>query len=343
MLSPPRALLILVLLMPALATADMVRGLYSARVPVTDQSSQALASAAQDALGQVLVKVSGSTEALDNPLVAKTLPEARSHVQQYGFERDGDKLFARFEFDDTYITRLVTQARLPLWTANRPRVLVWLVFEEAGQRQFVSLDGTPELAAELLDEFDQRGVPAQLPLFDLVDATSLTPDDAWALSANASLAASQRYDVQNVLIGRVVATSTGNWLGDWSFLFDGYRLDRSANAPESRGFSRQGVALAAETMADRYAVAPSEGTEGLVMMSVVGVNDFADYAAIVDWLEGLELVEHANLRRISGDRLELALVSLADAADLARVIALNGRLSPVAASVPGQLDYQWQN
>ncbi len=78
-------------------------------------------------------------------------------------------------------------------------------------------------------------------------------------------------------------------------------------------------------------------------MSVVGVNDFADYAAIVDWLEGLELVEHANLRRISGDRLELALVSLADAADLARVIALNGRLSPVAASVPGQLDYQWQN
>ncbi len=334
---------LLLLLLPALALADTVQGLYSARVPVVDRSSEALASAASDALGQVLVKVSGSEEALDNPLVIKALPEARSHVQQYGYERDGEGLVARFEFDASYVTRLVTQAGLPLWTANRPRVLVWLVVEEAGQRQFVSLDGTPALAQELLREFEQRGVPAQLPLFDLVDATALSPEAAWALDGNAVLAASRRYDVQNVLTGRVVSTTAGSWLGDWSFLFDGYRLDRSANAPESRGFSRQGVALAAETMAERYAVAPSGGSEGLIMISVTGVNDFRAYAAIVNWLEGLELVEHANVQRVSGDRLELALVSLAGADDLARLIALNPRFEPVAGTLPGQLEYRWQN
>jgi hypothetical protein len=331
------------MLLPVFAAADTVQGLYSARVPVADRSSESLASAARDALGQVLVKVSGGEEALENPLVVKALPEARSHVQQYGYERDDEDLIARFEFDPSYVTRLVTQARLPLWTANRPRVLVWMVVEQAGQRQFVSLDGTPALAQELLREFEQRGVPAQLPLFDLADATALSLDAAWAMNGNAVLAASQRYDVQNVLVGRVVSTSGGAWLGDWSFLFDGYRLDRSATAPESRGFSREGVALAAETMAERYAVAPSDGSEGLVMMSVTGVNDFGTYAAIVDWLEGLELVEHANVQRISGDRLELALVSLAAADDLARLIALNARFEPVAGTLPGQLDYRWQN
>lgn len=336
-------LTLLLVLLPALALADMVQGLYSARVPVTDRSSQALASAARDALGQVLVKVSGSETATDNPLVAKALPEARSNVQQYGYERDGEVLMARFEFDPSYVTRLVTQARLPLWTANRPRVLVWLVVEEQGLRQFVSQEAAPELAAALLEAFDQRGLPAQLPLFDLADATALSADDAWTMDANAVLVASQRYGVQNVLVGRVVSTSTGSWLGDWSFLFDGYRLDRSANAPEFGDFSRQGVALAAQTMAERYAVAPGDGSEGLIMMSVSGVNEFSAYAAIVDWLEQLELVEHANIQRISGDRLELALVSLAEADDLARLIALNARLKPTPGSLPDQLDYLWQN
>jgi hypothetical protein len=163
------------------------------------------------------------------------------------------------------------------------------------------------------------------------------------MNGNAMLAASQRYDVQNILVGRAASTTRGSWLGDWSFLFDGYRVDRSASAPESRGFSRQGVALAADIMAARYAVAPSGGSEGLVMMSVTGVNDFGDYAAIVQWLEGLEVVEHANVQLIRGDRVELALVSLAAADDLARLIALNTRFEPAPGILPGQLDYQWKN
>ena len=326
-----------------LASAEAVRGLYSARVAVDDQSSETLARASMDALGQVLVKVSGSVDALSNPAIQEELPNARSHVQQYAFEREtgpGGGLWARFEFDSSYVTRLVTQARLPLWTANRPRVLAWLVVEEQGQRQFVSLDGTPELATELLAEFDQRGVPAQLPLFDLADATAISADDIWQLDGRAAQAASQRYDVEDVLIGRVVAMSTGEWLGDWSYLHGNHRLDRNESAPESRGFARLGVTLVAEEMASRYAVAPASGSEGLVLMSVSGVNQYSDYASIVNWLERMELIDHANVRQISGDTLELGLVSLADAEALTKIISLNEHLEPLD-SMPGQLDYQW--
>ena len=323
--------------------ADVVEDLHSARVPVADQSAESLASAARDALGQVLVKVSGTEDALTNPVVRKALPEARSHVQQYVYNREADgSLVARFEFDSSYVTRLVTQARLPLWTANRPRVVAWLVVEQQGQRQFVGLDATPELAAELLREFDNRGVPAQLPLHDLTDATALSLDQAWSLDGGAALAASQRYGAEDVLLGRVVATSTGDWLGDWSYLYGRDRLDRSARAPESGGFARQGVALAAESMAARYAVAPSGGSEGLVVMTVTGIQDYTQYASLVSWLEGLELIDHANVRQISGDRVELALVSLADADDLAKLLELNANLQP-ATAMPGQLDYLWQN
>lgn len=329
----------------ALASAEVVEGLYSAQVPVTDQSSASLASASRDALGQVLVKVSGSAEALDNPVVKKELANARSHVQQYAFSRGmgaDDALTARFEFDSSYVTRLVTRAQLPLWTANRPRVLAWMAVEQDGQRQFVSLDATPELAQELLLEFEQRGVPAQLPLFDLADATAISVEDVWNLDGGTAQAASARYDVEDVLIGRVVAMSTGEWLGDWSYISGRHRLDRNASAPESRGFSQQGVALVAEEMAARYAVAPTGGGDDLVVMTISGVQDFADYAEIVNWLEGLELIDHANVRQITGDRVELGLVSLAEADALAKIIELNEHLQP-QASLPGQLDYAWLN
>ena len=110
----------LAMLLSAWGHAEVVRDIYAAQVPVADRSGKALASAARDALAQVLVKVSGSEEVLDNPVVAEALPGARSHVQQYAFQvEDGAALSARFEFDASYITGLVTRARLPLWTAPR--------------------------------------------------------------------------------------------------------------------------------------------------------------------------------------------------------------------------------
>lgn len=335
----------LAFLLSALCRAEVVRDLYSAQVPVADRSSQALASGARDALAEVLVKVSGSEEALDNPAVQDALPDARSLVQQYAFLREegaGGGLSARFEFDGSYITRLVTSAGLPLWTANRPRVLVWAVVDRDGARQFVSPETSPQLADELLAEFDRRGVPAQLPLFDLADTTAISVEQAWDLQVEAVLAASTRYDVDNILFGRVVALSTGRWVGDWSYVHQRDRLDRAIQVPESRGFARAGAGLVAESMAARYAVAAKGEVADVVSMTVAGVQGFADYDAIVTWLEGLELITHANVQRIFGDRIELGLVTQADPAQLAPIIELNARLIAQPAA-GGRLDYLWQN
>ncbi len=332
-------------LLPTSAWAEVVRDLYSARVPIENQSSSALASASQDALAEVLVKVSGSEEALRHPDVVAALPKARSHVQQYAFSRDesGDgALFARFEFESSYVKRLLTQARLPLWTANRPRVIVWMAVDVQGQRQFVSLAETPELAAQLVGEFERRGLPVQLPLFDLSDATAIAVDDVWEQRGPVIQSASARYDAENILVGRGVVVSSGAWTGDWSYIYGKHRLDRSSNAPGATGFMQDGVNLAAEEMASRYAVAATGVADDRVLVVVTGVNDFAAYSAIVNWLESLELIEHANVQSIVGERVEFGLDAAADAEQLSSIIELNDRLLPVE-SLPGELVYQWRN
>lgn len=340
-----RGLIFTLLMFSSTLSAEVVQNLHSAQVPVTDQSNTSLASASQDALAEVLVKVSGSEDVLQHPQIVAALPEARGHVQQYAYARDergGDGLYARFEFEGSYVNRLLTQARLPLWTANRPRVLVWMVAEIDDSRRFVSLAETPDLAAQLIAAFERRGVPIQLPLFDLADATAIAVDDIWEQRGPVIQAASGRYDADNLLVGRAVVVSSGQWTGDWSYLYGNHRLDRSSQAPGPVGFMRDGVALAAEEMASRYAVAPTGVADDRVHLVVNGVFVFSDYTAIVSWLESLELIAHANVESISGDRVQFGLDAVADAAQLASVIELNDRLQPLE-SLPGELVYQWRN
>jgi len=346
-----RPLLILAILLLGLglgpgSQAMVVKNLYSAEVVVADNSQKALAAGSRAALSEVLVKISGRAGVLQNPVLASALDNSRNLVQQYAYirqEADSSGLLARFEFDESVISNLVAKAGVPLWTANRPPVLVWLVIEGPGGKQFLNSESAPEMLAAITAEFSRRGVPAQFPLYDLNDAALLSVDDVWALNGQAISEASRRYGVQNVLAGRLATLSSGRGVGDWAYLSAQSRIDRSIPVGNSESFLRAGVALVAEEMSERYAVAPTAVSSEGVKIIVTGVSTYSDYAGVVSWLEGLELIEYANIETIRGDTISLNLVAQADAEQLAAIIELNKKLVPLRNTDPAvELSYQWQ-
>ncbi len=338
--------LCVLLLAAAPARADVVPDLYMAEVPVADQSQGALAGAARDALSVVLVKVSGSPAVLDNPDIAAALGDARSKVQQYSYSRDDSSdsgLVARFEFDKRLVNDLVTGAGEPLWTANRPAVLAWFVVEEQGEPAFLGRDTAPDEAAAMLAAFARRGVPVRLPLLDLEDTAALSAADVKALDGGKLREASARYDVGHIVAASINVLSTGETVGQWSYFFEDERLDRQVSGADFNAHMQSGVDLVATAMAALYAVSPVDVENGGILMSVSGVRAYADYAAVLNWLEGLELVDRARVLRVSGDRLELRLDARADAGQLPSIIELNARLTPSDVLEPGmQLSYRWQ-
>ena len=329
------------------ARAEIVRDLYSAEVPVAGSDQSSLDSASREAMAQVLLKMSGSAETLSLEGIRSEIQSARKYVQQYAFlgGQGGEPLAARFEFDGTVMTRLLTNAGAPVWTANRPPVLAWVVLEDASGRRFLGRDSDPELLALLQREFSRRGVPLRFPLFDLADAAALDPDDAWRQDSSALIEASARYGVSDVLAGRLAVLSTGAWVGDWAYLNDTRRLNRTVTANDAQAFLEVAATLVAEDMAARYAVeTTSRVASGGVLMQVRGIRDYADYAGVISWLESLELIEHANVERISGELIELRLAAQADAAQLSPIIELNQRLIPAPiAQTEGVLVYQWRD
>lgn len=327
--------------------AEQVRDLYQAQVPVTDRSQQELDRAAREALAEVLVKLSGSTQVLQLPPLQAALAKARSRAQQYSYVRDPvtpGALAAQFEFDARSTSQLLGEAGAPLWTANRPTVLVWLVVDGPDGRQFVNTDSAPELSAALVREFDRRGVPIRLPLYDLTDTAAISTDQAWRLSGPALEHASSRYRLGEILAGRVTADDAGQWRGDWLHASSDERDEREFSVDSPEAFAAAGVDIVAQDLAARYAVAAGAGAAGGVLMVVSGVNSYADYAGVVAWLEDLELVQHANVEQIEGDRVSLRLLAQADATQLATLISLNDQLVAIPTTDPTlQLSYQWQN
>lgn len=341
-------LLVVAVLAPGgAARAEVVKNLYQGQVPVADRSEKELARTAREALTQVLVKVSGSTEVLTLPAVAESLRDALSVAQQFSYARTGNPeqpLAARFEFDPGWVSGLLTRAGAPLWTANRPTVLVWLAQDTPQGRQFVSRDTAPALVERLEASFERRGVPLRFPLFDLADSAAITPAQAWRLNETVLRHASSRYKADEILAGRLTQLSSGDWLGDWAYLSSHGRIDRSTTPESIDDFLDSGAALVADDMAARYAVKAGAAPASGVPMVVGNVRSYADYAAIVSWLEGLEVIDQASPEQIDGDRLRLRLSATVDAAQLSAIIEINRHLVPERTDpTDSELSYQWRH
>lgn len=345
---PHRLLLLLCWLLLAaslpLRAAEQVQDLYASAVPVADRGAAALEEAARQALEEVLIKTSGSDSALAAPAVEAALQRARELMLQYSYVRldGGDGLAARIEFDPPQIRALLAEAGAPLWTANRPTVLIWLVEETPDGRRFVTRENNPALAEALVRGFQRRGVPARFPLLDLADTAALPADMAWQLPASRLQSAAARYGVNDLLAGRLATVSAGDYLGDLVYLSSAGRLGRTVSRASADTLAAAGVDLVVEALAARYAVAASSAAAEAVLLEVSGVQSYADYAALLNWIEGLELVARVDVTAVAGEQLELRLHSGASVESLAEILGLNANLVAAAAPEPGRLSYRWR-
>jgi hypothetical protein len=329
--------------------AVLLKDVHSAQLPIADRSAAALATARREGLAQVVVKLTGSSDSLAAPAVQEALAQAQRYLVQYGYvegegEGEGEALQLRLEYDGDLLQGLLEEAGLPLWTANRPTVLAWLVLSDGRQRRFAASEELPELRAALRDAFARRGVPLQQPLYDLEDRRKLTAGEAWRQSSVALMAASSRYRDRELLSGRAALLSDGSYLGDWRYLDGGRWVLRSVAAASLDEFLDAGADLVATQLAARYAVVARDGGDERYLLSVTGVRDFRAYRGLVDLLAALETVRRVVPESIERERVRLRVTADARPEQLARLLALDARLVPTAAP-PGATDglyYDWR-
>ncbi len=295
------------LLMLAMADAAPVEGLYEAEVPATGLSGNALEEAFSRALGEVLVKVTGSRMVFADPANRRAVGSPGPLVRQYQPAAGGQ---LRVRFDPVAVRERLDAAALPVWGSERPLTLV--------------LVPADILQAELTDPTLVPGPPAPAPATDqqlILDTAARrgltvrlgagTPEDAVPGASGAPAG-------EPVLVARRLAASGGG-MYSWTLL-------QGTDRAEWQGGAADGIHGLADRLAARYASVATTGQP--IRLLVDDITSFDAYGRLLSYLRSLGLIQTASLEQVSGGTLVFQLAVRGNVAQLQDVLALQRVLEP---------------
>ena len=356
--------------------AEVVPWLYDVEVAVPSQSDADRRRAAGGALAEILTRVTGLREIPFGSNVDVAIRRSERYYVRYGFAtrdiqpEDGGDAVAQtrleIHFERGTLLDLLRRTGLPVWSADRPTVLVWVVLErdgalsggargarpsQGGARDVVSSTsvGTAEEVALTMDrEARRRGIMLTFPLMDLEDR-GLRVTDLWGRFWTAIMRASQRYTRDLMLLGRVASHPSGGWSSHWELKSPGDEQELAATFAH-RGSSAAAVAgeavhRVADALAYRFAV--RGGDLDTIALTVRGAQTVRSYAAVLAYLQSREYINRVDVSAVEPGVLYLKLHSRSAPDQLVELLLMGGYLSESRSasrtpplSVPG-LELVW--
>ena len=169
---------------PALVRAVEVEGLYDVSVLVGSQSAAQRRAASQDALAEVIVRVAGQSSLLQERQIQQLLQNPNQYLISYSYRSTDQEIYddqnstqaaqqLHLSFDGAAIGEYLKNNGFPVWSENRPQILVWWVTEENGDRFLVNAESMPEVAQLILANGHRRGLALDFPLLDIQERYNL--------------------------------------------------------------------------------------------------------------------------------------------------------------------------
>jgi hypothetical protein len=331
------------LILPLPSQAAETHGLYEAEVEVPDQGPGARTEGMRQAMAAVLLKVSGTSRVNGDAALAEAMQSPARYVQQYRYrsespgeeapaESDGkaplERLLLQVNFDQKSIDGLLRSQGYNIWGEARPATLIWLAVEDSGSRVLVGAnDGG--LLRELFDrEAERRALPIVLPLLDLNDQRRVRTADVWGEFLDTIREASQRYDAQALLVGRLYPLSSRRWEARWALDYRGEVERWQSQSGNVEALVSEVVGRVTDTLAQRFAQSFVAGS-GQLLLRVEGVTNLSDYRRVLDYLKGVHGVRQATAETLSAAAVRFRLATEGGSEAVLQVIALGDTLERI--------------
>lgn len=290
--------------LPGAHAAQLVTSLYGAVVAASDAQQ-----AAQDAMRQVLVRLTGARDAASDPALAGVISDARRFVQ---LQRRTTAGTTQVLFEADALREAISAAGRSVWGPERP--LLWVSLPPQDEA------GAQGLRSRLTAEAEARGLPIMFA--DQAAGDAAVADGALAAArragASAALTAAVAPGEAAALQWVLTApTADGRWSG----------------SPELAIDEATDALVHAERELDVAAVADYS-------CRISGVADLPGFARVVSALRAAPEVTGIELQQVNADSLQLRLKVRGDQAELVHALA-NDRLRAIGASA-GTLEFRYQ-
>lgn len=330
---------LVLLVLPAQAAIIAPRNLYEGEVQVDPQSAPAREALMRQALGQVLVRITGDRDIAKRKTGLDLMKLSTRLVQQYDYDRrpappvKGTSPSAparevrvfRARFDARVLDAQLRERGLPVWGRERPVTQLWLGVQEDSSRWLLTEATAVVEAPSVLQAALARGVPLALP----ANAGANELQDVMQGATGSLVAAGQAAGQRRVLVGRVTQKGA-QWNGSWTLLDNGQVQDQwkgtAANREEALAF---GIDQLANAYAARYAVrGGAVAVGGTTQLEISGIASAADYARVSKYLAGLSAISGVELVEMADNRALYSLKLRGDRVNLQQAIALARLLKP---------------
>lgn len=311
--------------------AALVEDLYTVELPVADQTTSMRLTIFNEAFKQVIVKVSGSKEMLENEGFKRPLNNSSRYVHQFRYivrkdeqadAFDAGQLFLRVVFNQDLVEKLMRENDISVWGRERPSTLFLISFDVNKNATLVSSDTTPELVEEIDTQARRQGLPVLFPLLDLEDRMILGIKDIINVNENNIDTLAARYAPDAILTGQVVGRVGKGWKGVWQVRFSDRVFNWNYQGSSRQDVFHQAIAQLAKTLASEYALHTYQSFEQSVLFSVDQMSEITDHIKVQNYLRSLDAVESARLVLIENDKVTYRVKLRNTAGDLHRLITL---------------------
>ncbi len=200
------------------------------------------------------------------------------------------------------------------------------------EQLFLDKVGTDESLLDVMGTIaDERGLPLILPLLDLEDSLTIDSADVWGQFVTQLRLASERYNPDAILAGRVELVADG-WLMDWLLLDQSTSEVWQGSAETLSGALSAGLEQSIERIASRFAVVQDTSTSSLIEVSVTGINSLSDIAAVEAYLKAQPAISGLYPSRVTATEVRFKLALIGELASLLQSIQLEKRLEETTVS-----------
>jgi hypothetical protein len=331
-----------------MAVAANIDKLYEFSVQADPQKTEK--QLINEALTQVLIKVSGRSDVTSFTHYQNLLKQAEEAISQFRYdyktiaitETDQPQSVANSEseakkekwfwvrFDAKKINQLLTTAGIPIWGKMRPETLIWFSQDIQGDRYLQSQYEQPKIYAIFKQQAEKRGISLIFPFVDLQDQSNVSSADIWGNNHEPVLLASRRYQAQSTLTSRVFQKNNGLWVSQWNLLLLGHVQSWETQDQQLEQVLVAGIDQLAENLARQFTqTANTTDQQSTLLIQISNIDGFKDFQKVDDYLRNLATVKAITLKQIEQDRAIYAIHYLGRQDSFKQEIHLGNVFSPV--------------
>ncbi|WOT03724.1 DUF2066 domain-containing protein [Shewanella youngdeokensis] len=316
------------------ANATEIGHLDESLVLIESRAIQLRDQAIKKGLEDVILKNSGTQRALSHPDVVKQLANAKGIMTQYGYQELDGELLLQVSFDHQRVISLLRQAGLPVWGAQRPLTLVWLVEDGATERQILADESQSPTREAFNTQADNRGVPLLFPLMDLDDAMQVGVNDIRGQFTDTVANASSRYQSNYFIVATVATVDIG-----FEYQMSLYPVERAKGSSQHTAITNRSGRVAtieeaviaittatSEYYVGQYAIADS-GEKLTTKIAFTDITQMKQIVEIEQYLNQLSAVKSVSIAQVKGQDVEFNVALFGDEDDLHRLIKLDSRIA----------------